>query len=76
MIQWRNLNYDPQRYLALMQAAGPSGRPVGLKALLKRLGKRFPALRHGYFNPPKESWTAARRQSYLAGVTENETEHR
>jgi pyruvate-formate lyase-activating enzyme len=54
MIQWRNLNYDPLRYLALMQGAGPQGRPQGMRHLLDLVRRAAPQLRFGYFNPPKE----------------------
>ena len=54
MIQWRNLNFDPQRYLQQMRQAAPLGPPVGMDRLLQMVGKRFPGLRFGYFNPPKE----------------------
>jgi pyruvate-formate lyase-activating enzyme len=54
MIQWRNLNFDPQRYLHRMRAAAPLGPPVGMARLLQMVRKRFPGLRFGYFNPPKE----------------------
>ena len=56
MIQWRNLNFDPLRYLAVMKAAGNRGTPLGMKTVLLRVKQSFPALRHGYFNPPKEKW--------------------
>ncbi|MEJ2640044.1 MAG: radical SAM protein [Desulfosarcinaceae bacterium] len=54
MIQWRNLNYDPLRYLALMNQAAPQGRPQGVRQLLERVRRAAPRLRFGYFNPPKE----------------------
>ncbi len=50
MIQWRNLNIDPEVYLTTMPP--DAGEPVGLVNELARLKERFPALRHGYFNPP------------------------
>ena len=50
-IQWRNMNYDPLRYLKAMTEASPHGTPIGMKNLVKRVNSRFPALRHGYFNP-------------------------
>jgi pyruvate-formate lyase-activating enzyme len=53
-IQWRNLNFDPQRYLRTMNAVAPIGPPVGMKPLLQLIRKRFPSLQYGYFNPPKE----------------------
>lgn len=51
LIQWRNLNIDPDFYL---QGIGyrPAGRPLGLRQLRQRLARQFPGLRFGYFNPP------------------------
>lgn len=50
MIQWRNLNIDPEWYLRLMDGLnhGPS---MGLAAFMKRLRRACPWLRFGYFNP-------------------------
>jgi pyruvate-formate lyase-activating enzyme len=48
MIQWRNMNMDPESYLDVM-GRGESGE--GLYACVARLRERFPELRHGYFNP-------------------------
>ncbi|MBU4053422.1 MAG: radical SAM protein [Proteobacteria bacterium] len=56
MIQWRNLNFDPKRYWAVMEGLEPHGMPLGMKKIFNRLKKDFPALRHGYFNPPKETF--------------------
>jgi pyruvate-formate lyase-activating enzyme len=58
LIQWRNLNFDPQRYLVIMANAAPLGPPVGVKHLLQMIRKRFPAVAFGYFNPPKERFGA------------------
>ncbi|MCP4652198.1 MAG: radical SAM protein [Candidatus Omnitrophica bacterium] len=53
MIQWRNLNIDPQYYLSNM----PYKRlkPMGILPAIKFISKKFPHLKHGYFNLPKES---------------------
>ena len=56
MIQWRNLNFDPMRYLQMMNKAAHHGRPVGVRRLLDQTRQAFPHLRHGYFNPPKEKF--------------------
>lgn len=56
MIQWRNLNYDPVRYAATMQAAAPADPPVGMRRCMNHVKKIAPHLIHGYFNPPKEKW--------------------
>ena len=53
-IQWRNLNFDPKRYLQAMRAVTPLGPPVGMGPLLQMIRRRFPRLQYGYFNPPKE----------------------
>ncbi len=49
MIQWRNLNIDPDRYLEALEWEG--GRALGVAHLLSRLRRRFPAVLFGYFNP-------------------------
>ncbi len=54
MIQWRNLNFDPIRYIEKMDKASPQSMPIGVKIFLSKIKKRFPDLRYGYFNPPKE----------------------
>ncbi|HSO19831.1 MAG TPA: radical SAM protein, partial [Desulfosarcina sp.] len=51
LIQWRNLNYDPLRYYAAMDAAAVRGRPMGVPTLLQRIRREFPRLKFGYFNP-------------------------
>jgi len=54
MIQWRNLNFDPLRYLQAMNHAAKHSSPLGVKTLLTKIKKKHPHLRYGYFNPPKE----------------------
>jgi pyruvate-formate lyase-activating enzyme len=56
MIQWRNLNFDPKRYIHLMKMAEDGGSPKGMAMLIKNLSREFPHLIHGYFNPPKERY--------------------
>jgi pyruvate-formate lyase-activating enzyme len=56
MIQWRNLNFDPLRYWKAMGAAVPLGEPLGMDALIREIRRRFPRLKFGYFNPPKEKF--------------------
>jgi pyruvate-formate lyase-activating enzyme len=52
MIQWRNLNIDPDWHMEAMRWPPPGGsRPIGVAALLARIRRRFPAVRFGYFNP-------------------------
>ena len=50
MIQWRNLNIDPEYYLALL-AGIDSGPSMGIRSFMKRLRKACPWIRYGYFNP-------------------------
>ncbi|MCP3901029.1 MAG: radical SAM protein [Desulfobacteraceae bacterium] len=54
MIQWRNMNYDPQAYCKTMFEAGGKSSPLGIEFVIDELKKLFPNLIHGYFNPPKE----------------------
>ncbi len=56
MIQWRNLNFDPVRYLDIMGHRAQNGEPIGVRRLFNEVRKNHPALRHGYFNPPKEKF--------------------
>jgi molybdenum cofactor biosynthesis enzyme MoaA len=56
MIQWRNLNFDPLRYLKVMNRAAQNGKPIGMQRLLKQIRREFPNLKYGYFNPPKEKF--------------------
>jgi pyruvate-formate lyase-activating enzyme len=56
LIQWRNLNFDPLRYLGIMNEITAHGLPSGMKALLQRIHEAFPTLAFGYFNPPKEAF--------------------
>ena len=50
MIQWRNLNLDPEEYLRLLEP-DPDSPPFGLKAMMQRVRERFSKIRFGYFNP-------------------------
>jgi pyruvate-formate lyase-activating enzyme len=59
MIQWRNLNFDPLRYINLMEGIEPNGMPLGMAKIFKRLRRLFPLVRHGYYNPAKESFPCA-----------------
>ena len=54
MIQWRNLNYDPVKYLKLINKK-PS-MPLGMQNILRQIRENFPNLKYGYFNPPKEKF--------------------
>ncbi|MCX5711985.1 MAG: radical SAM protein [Candidatus Omnitrophica bacterium] len=55
MIQWRNLNFDPHRYFLKMVIGAPK-RLLGISTVMARLCSKFPRLKHGYFNLPKEDF--------------------
>lgn len=54
MIQWRNLNIDTNYFLA--RTPHKNLRPQGVLSLIEVIKKRFPKLKHGYFNLPKEQF--------------------
>lgn len=54
MIQWRNLNIDPDYYLGILPYR--KLRPLGVPLLLKTIRKQSPYLKMGYFNLPKEQF--------------------
>ena len=53
-IQWRNLNFDPLRYLKAMHVVAAHRPPMGMEHVLGLIREQFPGVSHGYFNPPKE----------------------
>ncbi|UCG35229.1 MAG: radical SAM protein, partial [Candidatus Omnitrophota bacterium] len=55
MIQWRNLNIDPTYYLDHLPHKKQN--PLGIKQFIKIISRRFPKLKMGYFNLPKEEFT-------------------
>jgi pyruvate-formate lyase-activating enzyme len=57
LVQLRNLNIDPEAYAACLPG-GTVGPGFGIRQLMARLKARFPRLRFGYFNPPKERFAA------------------
>jgi pyruvate-formate lyase-activating enzyme len=50
LIQWRNLNIDPEVYLKMLDIKPPKNR-LGIAGLIEKLKRQFPNLKHGYFNP-------------------------
>lgn len=56
MIQWRNLNIDPDYYRKIMPCE--SQNSLGISGLLKAVQQQFPRLKTGYFNLPKNSKTS------------------
>jgi molybdenum cofactor biosynthesis enzyme MoaA len=59
MIQWRNLNFDPLRYVQTMNSVARHNQPLGMAGLLERVRDYAPRVRFGYFNPPKETFSKA-----------------
>jgi molybdenum cofactor biosynthesis enzyme MoaA len=49
-IHLKNLNIDPQLYMAKMPKS--DSRLVGMKKMMKLLGQEFPEVQFGYFNQP------------------------
>jgi len=50
MIHTRNMNIDPDYYFE--RIGFRESEPLGITALLALLGKKYPAVRLGYYNPP------------------------
>ena len=55
MIQWRNLNLDPDLYLEALGPLDSSGKTLGVAFVLEEVAREFPRLRYGYFNPDWKS---------------------
>jgi wyosine [tRNA(Phe)-imidazoG37] synthetase (radical SAM superfamily) len=51
LIQMRNFSIDPALYMR--SVTRPDGKAIGVKGLIRKLGKEFPSLKIGYFNLPK-----------------------
>ncbi|HTA16494.1 MAG TPA: hypothetical protein VK786_01960, partial [bacterium] len=72
MIQWRNLNLDPELYVETLggpEALIDAGEALGIPALLNEIRLQFPALRFGYFNPAwgfEDSLPALQKEAGLA----------
>jgi molybdenum cofactor biosynthesis enzyme MoaA len=58
MIQTRNLNIDPDYYLDNINFK--ESEPVGIKNLISLLKKKYPSIKLGYYNPPKENFVSAK----------------
>ncbi|MCF7908103.1 MAG: radical SAM protein [Candidatus Omnitrophica bacterium] len=54
MIQWRNLNMDPEIYRKIIPTKNVKAQ--GILYLLKSIKREFPKLKMGYFNLPKEQF--------------------
>jgi len=55
LVQMRNLNIDPELYIQALPG-GVHRQGIGVRGFMKDLKEKFPDLRFGYFNPPKESY--------------------
>jgi wyosine [tRNA(Phe)-imidazoG37] synthetase (radical SAM superfamily) len=55
-IQMRNLNIDPNVYIQTLGIQAIFDDPMGILSWKDELMKKFPDLRFGYFNPPKEEF--------------------
>ena len=53
MIQWRNLNYDPNAYFRKLKLSVKRQDMIGVRELIQRVKLGYPHLMHGYFNPSK-----------------------
>ncbi|HAD35176.1 MAG TPA: radical SAM protein, partial [Chitinophagaceae bacterium] len=53
MIQWRNFNIDPDWYLGKINVQD-TGERYGVRQFMDIIHEEFPAVKYGYFNPPKE----------------------
>jgi pyruvate-formate lyase-activating enzyme len=54
LIQWRNLNIDPDAYVEIVGLRDDTPA-CGMRRLFANLRARWPRLRHGYLNPPREA---------------------
>ena len=52
LVQMRNLNIDPDLYLASVGR----GEGMGISRMIDRLQEEFPTLQFGYFNRTKENF--------------------
>jgi pyruvate-formate lyase-activating enzyme len=54
MIQTRNLNIDPDVYFKSIEYK--ASEPVGIARLILLIKEKYPSIRLGYYNPPKETF--------------------
>lgn len=54
MIQTRNLNIDPDWYLDKLGLRELTQEQIGMRNWVPRIRNKFPWMKLGYFNPPKE----------------------
>ncbi|MFQ5846180.1 MAG: radical SAM protein [Candidatus Methylomirabilales bacterium] len=61
LIQVKNLNIDPRRYLESLPP--PRGRAIGMRELLRTIRREAPEVEIGYFNRPKEHFGRSAAQA-------------
>jgi hypothetical protein len=54
MIQARNLNIDPEWYIDELQLKQLNGEAMGIPRWIEHISGKFPRVKWGYFNPPRE----------------------
>ncbi len=55
MVQWKNLNIDPDVYIRCLELESLS-RSEGMRTAVDTIRHRLPQVRFGYFNPPREQF--------------------
>jgi pyruvate-formate lyase-activating enzyme len=60
MIQWRNLNIDPEHYMRNIGLLEEQDTGIGLLTMMGEIRRRFPDVAFGYFNPPTPATEADR----------------
>lgn len=63
MIQARNMNIDPEWYIDILELEKLSAEAIGVRQWIAHIRQRFPWVKFGYFNPPREEMKA---EHYLA----------
>lgn len=56
LIQMRNLNIEPEWYINELGLGENGSDVIGILKWMEIFQEKFPNLRFGYFNPPKEDW--------------------
>jgi len=55
-IQMRNMNIDPEWYMEELELGAAGSNGIGILKWMETWRAKFPDLRFGYFNPPREDW--------------------
>jgi pyruvate-formate lyase-activating enzyme len=62
VLQLRNLNLDPDHYIARLGLPEDLKPGFGIERWMKRMRKAHPEVLQRYFNPPREDWPEERRR--------------